>query len=81
MKRYRTQHEWGVIGQCKKPYREFAYCPLCRQYTDSKHRGYITQRMFRALVVMLSETHNPVYDADSNTLYLNGRGKNWRVSR
>ncbi len=72
-----NQHEWGVVGQCKNPYREFQYCPLCRQYKETGIRGYISPRMFKALVISLKDS-NPVFDADSYTLYLEGRGSNWR---
>ncbi len=67
MKRMRNQHEWGVIAQCKKPYREFHYCPLCRQYNEAGSKPYMTRKQFTALVKRLRNT-NPMYYADSSTL-------------
>ena len=30
----KRSHEWGVIAQCKEPYREFWYCGLCKKYKE-----------------------------------------------
>lgn len=67
MRQQKNQHQWGVIAQCKNPYREFAYCPLCGQYSDSDHRGYLGKRMFTALAIALKPT-NPMYEPDSDKL-------------
>lgn len=67
MKQLRNQHQWGVIAQCKNPYREFLYCPLCHQYKASDIRGYFSLRMFRALAISLKDT-NPMYEPDSDKL-------------
>ena len=76
MKWHRKQHEWGVIAQCKQPYREFAYCPLCNSYQEDgvldpnnpSREKRMTPREFRRLKQELSAT-NPMYQADSNDLF------------
>ncbi len=80
MKGYKNQHEWGVVGQCHNPYREFAYCPLCDKYDDYSGK-LMTSKQFKTLVSELSKTDNPIYDADSQTLYLDGRGQFWNKDR
>jgi hypothetical protein len=60
-------HQWGVIAQCKNPYREFHYCPLCRQYSESGSRPYLTKQEFKEICIDLMDT-NPMYEADSNIL-------------
>jgi len=60
-------HEWGVIAQCKRPYREFHYCPLCRQYSEAGKKPYMTKKQFTNLAISLKAT-NPMYYADSHDL-------------
>jgi hypothetical protein len=67
-KRRKREHEWGVVAQCKNPYREFLYCPLCNQYEESGTGQRMTKREFRKLSLELSSTLNPMYEADSSTL-------------
>ncbi len=66
MKQYKNEHEWGVIAQCKNPYREFQYCPLCKQYKED--RQLYTSVQFRLLVKMNALTNNPMFEPDSNRL-------------
>jgi len=67
MKQYKNQHEWGVVAQCHSPYREFHYCPLCRQYNEAGGKPYMTKKQFTQLAIELKET-NPLYYADSHDL-------------
>ena len=62
--RHHKRHEWGVIAQCHVPYREFHYCPLCRQYNESGARPYISKGQFALLKEQLKD-NNPMYYPDS----------------
>lgn len=64
-------HEWGVIAQCRNPYREFMYCPLCKQYEETATGKRYTPKQFKEFINRLDRT-NPVYEADSNRRYLRG---------
>jgi len=63
--KYKNQHEWGVIAQCHAPYREFAYCPLCKRYDELGQR--MTTKQFRQLWESL-KANNPMYHPDSDEL-------------
>ena len=76
----RNKHEWGVVGQCRNPYQEFHYCDLCKQYSECGDKPFISHAQFKAIVYGLSVTNNPMFDADSDTLYLDGRGSNWHLA-
>ena len=68
MRRGKKQHEWGVVFQCHFPYREFHYCPLCRQYCEAGNRPLMSRRLFIAHAISLRDT-NPMYHADSYDLF------------
>ncbi len=55
---HKNQHEWGVVGQSFDPYREFIYCPLCRQYREDDKR--MTKREFTAITQSIE-----MYEPDS----------------
>ena len=65
--KHKNWHEWGVVAQCHFPYREFHYCPLCRQYNEAGAKPYMTKKQFNQLAMELKET-NPMYYADSYDL-------------
>ncbi len=60
-------HEWGVVAQCKKPYREFSECQLCHKFRENtafnkhEHPKLMTRKQFIALSKKLI-----MYEADSN---------------
>ena len=58
----KNQHEWGVVAQAHNPYREFAYCPRCRQYKEAGHR--MTKSQFKQVTRDIE-----LYDPDSNVRF------------
>jgi len=73
MRESKYQHEWGVIAQSKKPYREFEYCSLCRQYKEGN--TILSRRTFIALSIELRQV-NPLFEPDSDRLFV--YPSNWR---
>jgi hypothetical protein len=59
--------------QCKNPYREFAYCELCKSYIEwGAGNRLMTRKQFLDLANSLGKTTNPMYMPDSRVLYLEG---------
>jgi hypothetical protein len=73
MRRSRNQHEWGIVAQCKEPYREFEYCPLCCQFKEGN--WIFNRRTFIALSAELRQD-NPMFEPDSDHLLVHQ--SNWR---
>jgi hypothetical protein len=63
---HKNQHEWDIIAQCHKPYREFGYCALCGKYREGDLK--IGARAFKTLYKYLKYT-NPMYSPDSDRLF------------
>lgn len=62
----RNQHEWGVIAQIHKPgYREFAHCPLCNKFKESREDVLFGVREFNKIC-----KKNRVYEPDSDVRLL-----------
>lgn len=58
MKRFKNQHEWGVIAQVFDPYyQEFQFCPLCNKYKANGELGYI-KRVDIPLNAFLADTYS-----------------------
>jgi hypothetical protein len=66
MKIKANQHFWGVIAQCKNPYREFAYCDRCNRYKENNQT--MSHNQFKELACQLRVTDNPMYYPDSNEI-------------
>ena len=58
----KNQHEWGIVAQSYNPYREFIYCPCCRQYREDAHK--MTKPQLKQIA---RETE--LYEPDSNTRF------------
>ena len=70
MKRFKNQHQWGVIAQCANPYREFSFCPLCNSYIEWGTGQRMTRKQFKVLSISLANTDNPMCQADSKELFI-----------